>query len=424
MKTIHVIFPPLTKDASANIHEKEPCVKEIVLMNIFPRGKLYMERLMPISELSAKTLLIKQRRLESWFVCRYGLNLYRGCGHNCLYCDGRAEKYNVAGEFGADIGVKTNAALLLEKELDQSRRRKRLPRGFVFFGGGVGDSYQPAEEKYGLARAALGIFLGHGYPVHVLTKSTLVLRDLDILLRINEAARAMVSMSFSSVDPVLSAFLEPGVRPPAERLAALAKIKSHGMPAGMFLMPVVAGLTDTREKIDESVAAAKNAGLDFVVFGGMTLKQGRQMDFFMKALSARFPEIASKYPVIYRGDKYGAAIPGYYKKINARFAEAARRFRMPVRIPRAFWEDMTDQADRLPVILDHIDYYMMLKGEKSGFGYAAYMLSRQNDLEQRLLTGDWNNIPGVNQRVRDNIAEIAATGTSALHEALAAEYSP
>ena len=109
-----------------------------------------------ISEIHAKSILRKQKKVESWFVSRYGMNLYRGCTHNCAYCDGRAEKYNVDGEFGKDIAVKSNALEVLRRELDPSRKRKPMPRGFMFVGGGVCDSYQPAEATYHLTRQKIG----------------------------------------------------------------------------------------------------------------------------------------------------------------------------------------------------------------------------------------------------------------------------
>lgn len=151
---------------------------------------------MPLIETRAKSLLRKQKKIESWFVSRYGMNLYRGCTHNCAYCDGRAEKYRVQGEYGRDVEVKVNAAQLLKKELDPSRRRIPLKKGFVFVGGGVCDTYQPAEQTCGLTRGALEILADSNFPVHILTKSTLVLRDAELIRKINTNTRAMVSFSF------------------------------------------------------------------------------------------------------------------------------------------------------------------------------------------------------------------------------------
>ena len=135
---------------------------------------------MTIREIEAKSILRKHKKIDSWFVSRYGMNLYRGCIHNCTYCDGRAEKYQVQGEFGKQVAVKTNAIEILRRELDPSRKRKPMKRGFIGIGGGVGDSYQPIEEKYQLTRQTLQIIYDFNFPVFVLTKSTLVERDIDL----------------------------------------------------------------------------------------------------------------------------------------------------------------------------------------------------------------------------------------------------
>ena len=95
-----------------------------------------------IHEINAKSLLRKMKRIDSWFISDYGMNLYRGCEHNCVYCDGRSEKYQVEGDFGKEIYVKTNALDILRKELDFKRKRKPFKKGYICLGGCVFDSYQ------------------------------------------------------------------------------------------------------------------------------------------------------------------------------------------------------------------------------------------------------------------------------------------
>src|SRR5512136_376800 len=232
-----------------------------------------------ITEIESKSVLRRHQKIDSWFVSHYGMNLYRGCFHNCIYCDGRAEGYYVSGEFGEDVAVKVNAIDVLRRELDPKRRRKPLSRSYIMLGGGVGDSYQPVEKRYQLTRRALDLVRESGFPVHVLTKSTLVTRDVDVLKAINERSRAIVSFSFSSVDDRISAIVEPRVPPPTERLEALRFFKSQGIACGMFLLPVIPGVTDSRELLEQAVAEAGKAGLDFIIFGAMTLKEGRQKDY-------------------------------------------------------------------------------------------------------------------------------------------------
>ena len=162
---------------------------------------------MTVREIEAKSILIKHKKIDSWFISHYGMNLYRGCTHNCVYCDGRAEGYYVEGEFGKEITVKTNAIEILKRELDPRHKRTPFKLSYVTLGGGVGDCYQPIEKKYELSRRTLELFYEHNLPVHVLTKSTLVKRDLDIIKRINEKRRAIVSFSLSSADEKISSCL-------------------------------------------------------------------------------------------------------------------------------------------------------------------------------------------------------------------------
>ena len=116
---------------------------------------------MSVREIEAKSLLRKHKKIDSWFISRYGMNLYRGCTHNCVYCDGRAEGYYVDGAFGEDVAVKSNAIELLRRELNPKRRRKPMKQGYIMLGGGVGDSYQPVDKKYQLRRQALKVI--HDY---------------------------------------------------------------------------------------------------------------------------------------------------------------------------------------------------------------------------------------------------------------------
>jgi DNA repair photolyase len=288
------------------------------------------------------------RRIDPWFLAGFGMNLYRGCGHDCAYCDGRAEKYQVGGSFGSDVQVKVNAVEVLRRELglESAGQAEFWPGarqwhgGFVLLGGGVGDSYQPAEMHYGLARSVLELFAEHAIPVHVLTKSTLVMRDVDVLQRIARSAGALVSFSLSSADDSLSSIFEPGAAAPSERLRALEALRNHGINAGVFLVPVLPFITDGAESLDASVAAAASAGALYVVFGGMTLKPGRQKDHYLETLERVRPDLVPQCR-----DLYAAPMGAYSTGINRSFALAARRHAMPIRIPLALAPEVLDSQE-------------------------------------------------------------------------------
>jgi DNA repair photolyase len=370
-----------------------------------------------IREIEAKSILRKHKKIDSWFISRYGMNLYRGCTHNCVYCDGRSEAYYVDGEFGKDVTVKVNAIELLRRELDPKRKRVPFKRSFIMMGGGVGDSYQPLERKYELTRKALELMYEYNLPVHMLTKSTLIKRDVDILKRINEQSRAIVSFSFSSVDDKISAIFEPGVPPPDERLQAISFFKNEGIACGMFLLPVIPFITDTSELLEQTVSRAKEAGVDFVIFGGMTLKEGRQQEYFYDALRRTHPELIAEYQNIYRGSEWGEATREYYGSISQRFNSIAQKYRMPRRMPPVLYRDILEQNDLAVVILEHIDYLLKLEGKSSPFGYAAYSISQ---LKEPLSTmkGELQKIKGVSKAVEAVILEILETGSSSYYEKL------
>ena len=262
---------------------------------------------MQIHEVKAKSILRKHKRIDSWFISKYGINLYRGCSHDCSYCDGRAEGYYVEGDFSKDITVKINAEELLNRELDRSRKRKLMSNCFITLGGGVSDAYQHIEKKYELSRKTLLLIEKYNWPVHILTKSDLVLRDLDIIKRINEKSKAIVSFSFSSVDDEISKTFEPGSSLPSKRLEAMKKIKEAGITTGIFYMPVIPLITDSKKQMEETLKKCKNAGAEFVIFGSMTLKPGRQKEYFMDVLSKNYPMYVERYENHYLdNNKYGA----------------------------------------------------------------------------------------------------------------------
>jgi DNA repair photolyase len=367
-----------------------------------------------VREIEAKSILRKHKRIDSWFISRYGMNFYRGCTHNCVYCDGRAEGYYVDGEFGRDVAVKVNAIEVLSRELDPRRKRIPLKRSFIMVGGGVGDSYQPVERKYQLTRRALQVIYDYNFPVHMLTKSMLIKRDIDILKRINEQSRAIVSFSFSSVDDEINAIFEPGVPSPGERLEALAFCKSEGIACGMFLLPVIPLITDTPALMEDAIRKASEAGVDFVIFGGMTLKEGRQRDHFLNVTSRYHPGLAAEYQKIYTGNRWGEAAREYYSSLNKMFNSIVSKYRIPKRIPPALYKDILGENDLVVVVLEHIDYLLKLEGKKSPFGYVACSISQ---LREPLsdIRGGLQKIKGIGKTAEEIILEILETGSSSYY---------
>ncbi len=372
---------------------------------------------MSINQIEAKSLLRKHKRIDSWFVSRYSLNQYRGCTHNCAYCDGRAEDYYVEGEFGRDISVKTNSAELLRRELDPTRKRKPLPRTFIMLGGGVGDSYQPVEAKYRLTRGLLGVIQEYNWPVHILTKSVLVERDLDLLADINHRSRALISFSLSTIDDDLAARFEPGVPTPTERLAAMKRMHEAGIGGGVFLMPVIPLVSDLPEQINEAIMAIKLAGADFIIFGGMTLKDGRQKQYFLDVLKKYDPSLLEHYEKLYGHDKWGSARSEYYQKINTAFVNAARAHQIPIRIPQPVFDSFIDDKDRIVVLLDQMDYLLKMAGKPSPYNFGAWTISQLKG-EVPTDMSELTKLKGVGPVTAKIVQEIQRTGTSRYYKKL------
>jgi DNA repair photolyase len=392
---------------------------------------------MGVQEIKAKTILRRFRRIDSWFIAAAGLNLYRGCAHDCAYCDGRAEKYQVDGEFARDVAVKVNALDVLRRELggsesgqqpelsfqegspDAPRIRRGLARGFMVLGGGVGDSYQPLETQTLAARSVLELFEDLNVPVHILTKSALVLRDAEVIQRISRKAGALVSFSISTSQDSLGRDLEPGASLPSERLAALAELRRRGVPGGVFLLPVVPCISDSPAMIDQSVCASREAGAQYVLFGGMTLKPGRQKEHFfsvVERLRADLPgRIASLYPPGEAQEKWGQALAKYYAGIGRYFDECALRRRVPPRIPRQLFPATVSGLDLVVVLLEHIGVLLGMEGRFLPFAREAARIARlASAADPSVFTG-----PAASE-----VREILATGTCGLYERLMEKLRP
>lgn len=243
---------------------------------------------------------------------RNGMNLYRGCTHGCIYCDSRSACYQMGHDF-SDVAVKENAIELLDCAL--RHRRKRCMIGT----GSMSDPYMPLELETGLVRDALTLIARYGFGVTVLTKSDLVLRDLDLLTRINETAKCVVQMTLTTYDDGLCRMLEPNVCPTGKRFEALKRLRDAGIPAVVWLTPVLPFLNDTMENISGILELCAEAGVRGVVsFGmGLTLREGNR-EYFYQQLDRLFPGLKEQYIRTY-GNRYCVASPGE-RELAALFA--------------------------------------------------------------------------------------------------------
>lgn len=274
-----------------------------------------------IHEIEAKQILVNNSHPSSWFGVKYYLNIYRGCMHGCIYCDSRSECYNV-DNFDTDISVKINAIELLKKELAKKRYKQTV--GF----GSMSDPYVQIEKKYELTKQALNVVKDFRYPLFLLTKSNIVIRDIDIISQINKQNYACVAFTITTTDDNLAKKIEPNAPLPSQRLEAMSILALMGIKVGVVVMPTLPYITDAEENIIDIVKKAKEHDASFVYPSfGVTLRD-RQREYFYNHIDE---DIKVKYINRYK-DYYQCTSPNY-KKLKIAFNTACREYDISGEMP-------------------------------------------------------------------------------------------
>ena len=222
------------------------------------------------------------------FTSDYGINLYRGCTHGCIYCDSRSDIYQLNHKF-EDIEVKENAVELLKRELI-----RRKP--FMVVTGAMTDPYVPIEKRLRHVRKCLEVIYRYGYGFSCLTKSDLILRDLDLLKKINEKSKVVVQITLTTADDDLCRLIEPNVCPTSRRVEVLERLNENGIPAVVWLSPILPHINDSEENInsildyciDTNVKGVLNLDM------GFSLREGNS-EYFYKKLDENFPGLKERY---------------------------------------------------------------------------------------------------------------------------------
>lgn len=269
-----------------------------------------------IKEIAAKTLVSRVRGLDTYFGLDYGMNLYRGCQHHCIYCDSRSLCYEIE-DFDGDVLIKANAVERLRDELPRKRKRGIIGTG------SMNDPYMPLEEQTELTRRALEAIADFGFGAHVITKSDLVLRDVSILQRIHRLHRAIVSVTVTTIDDELSKRLEPGAPASSVRFRALRRISNAGIEARISLMPILPFIEDSWENVSAIIEEGRRCGVRAIVpWFGMSMRD-RQRDHFYARLDVLFPGLRARYEKAY-GEAYMCPSPNA-KALFAQFSECCER---------------------------------------------------------------------------------------------------
>lgn len=231
-----------------------------------------------------------------------GMNVYRGCTHGCIYCDSRSACYQMKHEF-EDIEVKENAPELLEAALKSKRKRCMIGTG------GMCDPYLHAESELKITRRCLELINRYDFGAAVLTKSDLIMRDIDLLAEINRKTKAVVQMTLTTADENLCRVVEPNVCTTKRRFEVLCEMRERGIPTVIWFSPLLPFINDTEENVLAIVDYARRAGcFGIISFGmGLTLREGDR-EYFYAALDRHFPGLKKRYIARY-GESYELPSP-------------------------------------------------------------------------------------------------------------------
>ena len=219
----------------------------------------------------------------------FGMNIYRGCTHGCIYCDSRSTCYQFTHPF-EDIEVKQNAPELLEKALRSKRKKCMIGTG------SMSDPYMHCEEQLRLTRRCLEIILKYGFGAAILTKSDRILQDIDLLTEINRTAKCVVQMTLTTYDDDLCKILEPNVCNTKRRIEVLEKMQERGIPTVVWLTPILPFINDTEENVLAILNECARVGVKGIIdFGmGLTLREGDR-EYYYAALDKHFPGMKERY---------------------------------------------------------------------------------------------------------------------------------
>jgi DNA repair photolyase len=288
--------------------------------------------------ITVKSILNKTKRRDPWFLDDYTINPYSGCSFNCLYCYIRGSKYGEHME--EKTSIKKNAVELLDKQL--SLRARKQQYGFIVCSSAT-DPYLHFEKEEKLTRRILEVILKHRFPVHMITKSDLILRDIDILEKIDKEAvlpadlhldhKAIITFSFSTINDTVSKIFEPGATPPSARLQALNKISENGFLCGVSMMPMLPYITDTAQSLEDMFSAFKAAGAHYVMPATITLFGNGNSDsktLVLRAIAKHYPHLKEKYEKLFAKS---VGLPAYYTSaFEQKMKELSLKYDLPLRI--------------------------------------------------------------------------------------------
>lgn len=293
-----------------------------------------------MNNITVKSVLNRAKQTDSWFLDDYTINGYSGCTFNCLYCYIRGSKYGT--NMAEKASVKSNALEVLEKQL--YNRAKKNQQGFIVMSSAT-DPYLHFENEQKLTRGMLELMLKYKFPVHIITKSALILRDTDLLHEIDEQATipahlnnkikngVIISFSFSTIDDQIGRVFESGATPPTVRLQTAKTLIDQGFLTGVSMMPTLPYISDTTHSLNSMFGAFQKIGMKYILPSTITLFGHEPHDsrtLMFRAVKKYYPDLYPKYERLLGKADF---LPKYYndaylKKMN----ELSIEYKIPLRI--------------------------------------------------------------------------------------------
>lgn len=305
-----------------------------------------------------KQALRKGLLVNGFNLGKYGFSPYAACGHACTYCDGRAEKYFVEGDFGTDIVVRKNLPEVLDTELANLREP-----GIVSIGSGISDPYQPVEADEHIMERCARLIANHGYAATLLTKSALILRDIDIWKEVHAKRGFILMLSLVFTDDTERSIFEPAASSVEKRLEVVRAFRAAGIPVCILAMPLLPYIADTDEKASKLFSTLADLGVNCIVPGGLTLRPGRQKETYLDVISQHYPHLRAEYRKLYREARpSGACLAFYSKDVMQRMGRLLAPMNIPLGLPHNLYKNLLPIYDEVLVLMGHMEYLYANRG--------------------------------------------------------------
>ena len=290
--------------------------------------------------IQVKSILNKKKRRDSWFLDDYTINPYSACSFNCLFCYTQGSKWGM--NMSDKVSVKENALEILEKQLHL--RAKKQQYGFIVISSST-DPYLHFEKDTLLTRQMLELIHKFRFPVHMITRSDLIIRDFDILHKINHDAilppdletkltqKVIISFSFSTVEQSVASIFEPGATPIDKRPATVKTCLNEGFKTGISLMPLLPFISDTTEQLEKTFSLFSNMKVDYILPATLTLfgnERGDSKWLMYRAIEKHYPHLLPKYKNWF--DHADGMPTRYYLAFNKKMKELCEKYGLKDRI--------------------------------------------------------------------------------------------